>query len=90
MTIVYRAKARCLVGSLREPGDVFRWERFDTCPPHLEEVAEDSDMGVGEPAPSGGVTRKTKGKASGITPADMGVGEPTPSGGVDSTTMINQ
>ncbi|MCL1939925.1 MAG: hypothetical protein FWG04_04625 [Desulfovibrionaceae bacterium] len=36
--VIYRAKATCHIGGLREPGELFRWERFDPCPKHLEEV----------------------------------------------------
>jgi hypothetical protein len=36
--VIYRVKATCHIGGLREPGELFRWERFDPCPKHLEEV----------------------------------------------------
>ena len=35
---VYQALVPCRVGCYREAGDVFTWQRFEVCPPCLNEV----------------------------------------------------
>ena len=58
----YKALATCHIGGLREPGDVFRWNRFEKCPAHLEEMPE-------APGPAVAVASETE--APGPTLADV-------------------
>lgn len=37
---LYRALVPCRVGSYREAGEVFSFDRFAECPRHLEEVTD--------------------------------------------------
>lgn len=44
-TVTYTAKERCLVGTLREPGERFRWPRFAVCPRYLDETPQGENGG---------------------------------------------
>ena len=75
----YRVLERCVVGSLRNPGEVFEWETFAKCPRYLAEVKALD-------APPETKVRK----GSKVLPEDLGIGTPKPSQNVTSADMITE
>lgn len=85
--VTYIAKERCVVGTLREPGERFTWPRFAACPRYLTEVVG-NDQATGKMRRSPPDAAKHPPGHQGVTPADIGARDPTPSGDVDSTTIL--
>lgn len=80
----YRATARCRVGRLRQPGEVFAWPAFESLPPYLEEWDGDD---AGTPAPDEAGSAGTPSAAE-VTALDLGQGEARPVHELSSIELI--